>query len=71
MPFETKRIVQESDAYLVEVKYSVERRKIIPIAEGASEKKTLAAAEKQMRNTIITEVMKELHLTKEGSTSER
>jgi len=61
MPFETKRIVQEADAYLVQVTYTVERRQIITI-EGKDEKKALAEVEKKMREEIIREVVQELHL---------
>jgi len=61
MPFETKRIVQEADAYLVQVTYTVERRQIITI-EGKDEKKALAEVEKKMREEIIREAIQELHL---------
>lgn len=66
MPFNTRRVVTEPDAYLVQVTYTVERRQIVTIPEKGNGKKLLAEAEKSMRDTIIREVMKELHLEAKG-----
>jgi hypothetical protein len=60
MPFETKRLVTSPDEYLVQVKYSVERRQIVTIPEGKNGKKVLAEAEQSMRAAIIQEIAKEL-----------
>jgi len=66
MPFETRRIISDGSSFLVEVTYTVERRKLVPVAEGQNEKQVLGNAEQHLREDILKEIMQELNLVKGG-----